>query len=140
MADHGGQIPDGTFEVTNLQVATEPGIMPFNILDPTLTCTISATFQGQGSMTWLNMKSHKEEFEARFFAEAIGIPPSDINLGVVKGHLVEGQDTYTLKLQVPPNTFQVGLYEVGVVVTFPLWIGTLGYYEGLIVQAATTAA
>ena len=151
MADHGGQpeISPGVaaFDVTDLKVSKETGVPPFNILKPNTKFTITATFTGKDT-NWLNMKNFKAYYEASFYAEGIGAPPYDINLGTQSGNLDPSTDPVDVDLVVPAGIPDEGIYNVGVVVTFPPqagpppvpgWLGTLGYYEGLKVQVSAMA-
>ena len=147
MADHGGQPKLGSgdlaFDVTDLKVTRETGDEPYNILKPNTRFRLTATFTGHGS-DWRNLKTHAAFYEATFYAEGIG-DIGEFTLGTEHGNLNPGDDLYEVEFDVPNTAINdEGIYRFGVVVNFPPdpniagdpgWLGWVGYYEGLLVQA-----
>jgi hypothetical protein len=152
MADHGGQpqFPGWqVFDVTSLEVTAAPGFAPLNIVNAGAAFTLTATFTGTGANWGFLEGLGNIRYRAQFFAERIGTGAVNIPLvpATDEGALVPGTGTYTINHVVPAGTLTEGVYRIGVIVTFPPMPlalppspgvpGTLGYYEGLIVQAST---
>lgn len=136
MTNHGGQMPGGTLDVTELWV-TEPvaADAPSEAIPKGGEFTLHTKFSGSGGQ-WGNMKREGHEFKVFFHLEGMGITEDEVDYGPVTVNLVDGQDEYEVEHPVTAaqNTLPVGLYRCGCTIENTNWIGAVGYIEGLILQ------
>ncbi|WP_420641667.1 hypothetical protein [Candidatus Leptofilum sp.] len=124
------------FDVNDIKVTWEQGTAGGNnlaILDLNEAFNITVTFAGKGTQ-WQNMQNLGLQYNVAIFAEGIGLPPVDQNLGVTAGNLVPGQQVpYEVVCNIG-GINQSGVYRLAAMVTFPTWTGWLGFLEGPFIQ------
>lgn len=136
MTDHGGQMPGGTLDVTELWVTEPVGAdAPSEAIPKGGEFTLHVKFSGSGSQ-WGNMKREGHKFEVYFHLEGMGTTEEEVDYGPENVFLVNNQDEYEVELPitVAQNTLPVGLYRCGCTIENKNWIGAVGYIEGLILQ------
>ncbi len=125
------------FDVTGIEVSWEQGTTVGNnlaILDLNEAFNITVAFAGKGT-EWENMQKLGLEYNVEIFAEGIGLPPSDKNLGKTTDNLVPGKQTPNMVVcKVPNGMSQAGVYRLAAMVTFTTWTGWLGFIEGPFIQ------
>lgn len=129
--------PVGEFDVSDIAVTWEKVTTHGNnlaIIDVNEAFEITVTFYGKGT-EWMNLQGVPLKYGVEIFAEGIGLPPSDKNLGKTEGNLVPGQtDPYKVVCKVPNGINQEGIYRLAAMVTFEKWYGWLGFLEGPMIQ------
>jgi hypothetical protein len=130
-----GQMPAGTFDVTNLWV-TEPteAEHPHEAIPRGGEFTLHARFTGSGTQ-WMDMRDQNHVMDTWFHLEGIGSTEGEVDyhadpvtLGAANVYNV----SYTIAAQ--QNTLPVGLYRCGVTTENVNWHGAVGFYEGLVIQ------
>lgn len=136
MADHGGQMPGGKLDVTELWVTEPEGEdAPAEAIPQGGEFTLHVKFSGSGSQ-WKNMKKEGHNFEIYFHLEGIGRSEEEMDYGPKNVTLNKNTDCYEVMQVVTAqeNTLPVGLYRCGCTVEDTNWVGAVGFFDGLVIQ------
>ena len=131
-----GQVPSGTFNVTNIWVTEPPEAEhPHEAIPKGGEFTLHATFTGSGNQ-WINMREQHHHMRTWFHVEGLGHTEAEEDYQVTPDLQLSDQNVYevTRTVTVQQNTLPIGLYRCGVTVEDWDWHGAVGFYEGLVIQ------